>query len=135
MAIIGIEHVNIRTACLPETIHFYRDILGMTVAPPPGRSDLSDGAWVYGSDGSAVLHIGDAALVCPGETQAPATVPSDTGTIHHVALSCDDYGQVRELIEADDIALTANDLPQFNLRQIFIRDPNGVLVELNFHSV
>ena len=73
MAIIGIEHVNIRTACLPETIHFYRDILGMTVAPPPGRSDLSDGAWVYGSDGSAVLHIGDAALVYPGETQAPAT--------------------------------------------------------------
>lgn len=134
MAVDGIEHVNIRTGHVAETIAFFRDLLGMEVRHVPGASDFHLGGWVYGQDGTAVVHIGSSGRVYPGEERAPDAIPPGGGSIHHVALRCNDYDGMRRRLETSGLEATFNDVPAFSLKQIFVRDPNQVLVELNFHQ-
>ncbi len=56
------------------------------------------------------------------------------GAVHHLALECDDYDGMLAGISAAGLARTLNEVPQVRLRQIFLTDPNGVLIELNFRE-
>lgn len=134
MPVKGLEHFNIRTDRVGDTVHFFRDVLGMSVQPVPGRSSIEDSAWVYSDDGVAVVHIGSVHGTYPGEDGSGVDYVGGAGAIHHVALNCTDYDFLRAHLERHQLEITPNDLPQFNLRQIFVRDPNDILIELNFHG-
>ena len=57
-----------------------------------------------------------------------------TGALHHVALKCVGYDEVKARLDAMGAAYQENLVAAINLRQIFTPDPNNVLLELNFFA-
>jgi catechol 2,3-dioxygenase-like lactoylglutathione lyase family enzyme len=113
MAVRKIDHVNIRTPRVADTVRFYVDLLGMKAVPRPGTEDMASSAWLCDATGQAAIHVG-------------------SGRVHHAAFECSDYSAMRARLEAGNQIVGLSEVPQIALRQIFVRDPNGILVELNF---
>ncbi len=110
-----LDHVNIRTDDLDASTAFYRDIIGLEVGPRPSFSFA--GAWLY-HEGRAVVH-----LKCPA-------VSNSDGAIEHVAFFTDTFDEVVEGIRAHRIEHRVQELTGGSMRQCFLKDPNGVLVEI-----
>jgi catechol 2,3-dioxygenase-like lactoylglutathione lyase family enzyme len=136
MKVRTLDHVNIRTERVAETVEFYTTMLGMVVKPPPGGTDTSRGAWIYDDDDRPVLHVGSYEARYPGDgmlknAQAPTV---GTGNIHHVALECLGYDELVARLKAANLQIATSDIPSIQLRQVFVEDPNGVTLELNFRG-
>jgi len=110
-----LDHVKIRTDDLDASTAFYRDIICLEVGPRPSVSFA--GAWLY-HDGQAVVH-----LKCPA-------VSNTDGAIEHVAFVTAAFDEVVEAIQARRIEHRVQELPDGSLRQCFLKDSNGVLVEI-----
>jgi len=119
MAVTGMEHFTILTEQLDRTVDFYRDLLGLE---PGWRPDFSfPGAWLYCRD-RAVLHL-----------VAGRTVPTPpAGVIDHVAFAAVGLEATVARLRADGIAHSLVRLPGNGPWQLFLRDPNGARVELDF---
>jgi catechol 2,3-dioxygenase-like lactoylglutathione lyase family enzyme len=132
MPVLGLNHVNVRTPDFKRTVEFLRDALGMRVSPVPGRDSIEKAAWVYDDSGAPVLHLASADVpYSPNEVLA-AEPPRGSGAIHHVALSCSDFEGTRARLAALDVSFRENNIPSRGVRQIFVRDPTDILLELNF---
>ena len=135
MPVLGLDHVNVRSTDPARTAAFFRDVLGMRVGPPMGRTEMAGpGGWVYDSEDRAVVHIGGADSPYPSDAERPFTPAHGSGAVHHVALACSDFDGTRERLRTQEIAFTENDLSRFGLKQLFVSEPNGILLELNFRS-
>jgi catechol 2,3-dioxygenase-like lactoylglutathione lyase family enzyme len=132
MAVVGLDHVNIRTADPISTLGFFRDVLGMRVGLPPGATNNDFGGWIYDTEDRPVVHVGGLNAPYPSDTGAPVEALRGGGAVHHVALSCSGFEATQARLKDLDVEFRANEFPQFNLRQIFVTEPNGVLLELNF---
>jgi len=134
MAIKSIDHANIRCADLGATIAFYRDVLGMEVAMPPGVTSIEQGAWLLDDSGRAAIHLGQRDTAYPTDDVRPdaAAGRQDTGNLHHVALSCSGFEDLRARVMATGLKVTETFIESIGLRQLFVTEPNGVLLELNF---
>lgn len=138
-----LDHYNIRTFKIDETVRFYVDILGLRDGP--FMAPRSMGAWLYDMTDRPVVHL---IAIDPDDPEPAigrirerleglgAEIDTSTwtggGAVDHVAFECEDYdGQVAKL-EERGIPYRESFVPQINLRQIFINDPNGVTLELNF---
>jgi catechol 2,3-dioxygenase-like lactoylglutathione lyase family enzyme len=131
MATLALDHVNIRTAQLTESIAFYGDVLGLRILPPPTMQDLSKGAYACDDTGTPIVHLvaTDRFIASAGAVRGAA----QPGMIDHFALRCagppDDYAW---RLDAAGIAHERSDVPAIGMHLIFVRDPNGILVELGF---
>jgi len=132
MAVRRLDHVNIRTPHLEATIAFYTRALGMRATPVPGMDDISNAAWIVDDGGAAVVHVGRAGSIYPGEDRVMPPAEPGSAMVHHVAFECDDHAAMIDRLEAAGADYFRNDMIEYGLRQIFARDPNGVLIELNF---
>jgi catechol 2,3-dioxygenase-like lactoylglutathione lyase family enzyme len=122
MAIRGIDHINIGTNRLAETRAFFCDVLGLTEG---WRPDFAfGGAWLYAGDG-AVVHL--------VELTEPKS-PSSDAALDHFAFRIDDYDEVVRRLEAAGVPFRSIEVPNAPIRQIFIRDLNGVNIELNYRE-
>ena len=120
MAIRGIDHINIGTHRLEETRAFFRDVLGLTEG---WRPDFGfGGAWLYAGD-TAVVHL--------VELSEPKR-PSSDAALDHFAFRIDDYDGVVARLDAAGVKYRSIEIPKTEIRQIFIRDLNGVNIELNW---
>lgn len=135
MTILTLDHVNVRTTAMEQSRRFYQDLLGMAVAAAPGTSDLNVGAWVHSSDGRPVIHLNLAPEGADflGETRNWAEL-SGSAQVHHLAFRCSDYDATLARLQDAGLELRFMEVPQIGLRQIFVRDPNDILIELNFIS-
>lgn len=132
MPLNRLDHVSIRTAKLDETERFYTDVLGLSVGPRPDFN--FPGLWLY-QDNLAVVHIiGIDPADSTGLTDyLGAKADSDgTGSIDHVAFAGSDIEAMRARFRATGVAFRERMVPNLNLEQVFIEDPNGVTIELNF---
>src|SRR5688500_4102053 len=102
MAILHIDHVNIRTARIADSVRFYVDILGMEAAPLPGSDDMSRGAWIYTDARKIAIHI-VREDVFPDENGAGRPAPEGSGQVHHVAFECSDYAGTLAHLEAREV--------------------------------
>ncbi len=117
--ITGLDHVNLRTNRLDETIAFFEEVLGLENRPADRPDFGFDGAWLFHGD-QAILHL----------IGVDAEVPAPAGALDHVAFASDDFdGLVAELTERGLDHRTSG-LPGSDVRQIFFREPNGVLIEV-----
>ena len=64
-----LDHFNIRTRNLGDTVRFYEDILGLEKGPRPNFA--FPGAWMY-SEGKAVVHLVDISKTDEGRSRIPA---------------------------------------------------------------
>ena len=134
MTVSALDHVNIRTADPPATIAFFRDVLGMGVQPAPGQPDQSRGAWILDASGKPVIHIGDPAMPYPSDAAFPWKPAQGGGALHHVALACADLPGMMAALTSHGVAFSSFAYPQARLTQLLLTDPNGIILELNFHE-
>jgi catechol 2,3-dioxygenase-like lactoylglutathione lyase family enzyme len=130
MTVLHLDHINIRTACLPESIVFYRDVLGMDVRPPPMTDDMSRGAYVHDASGRAIVHLVATDKVVTGAE--PVRGAAQRGMVDHFALHCAGHADYVARLTARGVEFSLQEVPVLNMTLIFLRDPNGVLIELNF---
>ncbi|WP_315705190.1 MULTISPECIES: VOC family protein [unclassified Bradyrhizobium] len=119
-----LDHFNIRTRNLADTVRFYEDVLGLENGPRPNFG--FPGAWMY-SEGRPVVHLVDIAPT--SEPQKP-----DSGVVHHVAFVSRGFAGMKARLAAKGMPFDARQVPGGELWQIFVRDPNGVTIELNYEA-
>ena len=122
MAIRGVDHINIGTDRLEETVAFFRAALGLELG---WRPDFPfGGAWLYAGD-TAVVHLVDL---------QQAKLPSNDAALDHFALRIDDYDLAIDRLKGAGVRYRTVDIPDTPIRQINLRDPNGVNIELNYRG-
>jgi catechol 2,3-dioxygenase-like lactoylglutathione lyase family enzyme len=132
MTVKSLDHVNIQTRDVAGTARFFTDLLGLEARPPFAGVDPAAITWMWDREGRPVIHI-----TLPGQTfadQADAPIGVSTGPLHHVAFECDGHAAMLERIAAMGLVVRTRDIPQIGLRQIFVIEPNGVLLELNYRG-
>jgi catechol 2,3-dioxygenase-like lactoylglutathione lyase family enzyme len=124
MSVGMLDHFNIRTRQLDDTVRFYEDILGLQNGDRPNFS--FPGAWMY-SEGRPVVHLVDI---------SPTTEPQkpDSGVVHHVAFASRDFNGMKQRLQSKGMVFNTRQVPGGELWQIFVRDPNGVMIELNYEA-
>ena len=122
MSVGVLDHYNVSTRRLGDTVHFYEDILGLVNGPRPPFD--FPGAWLY-SEGHPVLHLND---ISPTDKQQPA----DSGVIDHIAFGSRGFEAMKQHLAQKGVSFRVNVVPNSSRRQIFLTDPNNVLIELNY---
>lgn len=132
MKVNALDHVNIQTLDLKKTVDFYTDVLDLEARDPPPPLDPKLVQWMFDAEGRAIFH-----LTTPGSLtgdDAVTELPRETGPVHHVALNCTGHDAMAERLAALGFEHRLNHVTAIDLKQIFVRDPNGVLLELNYFS-
>jgi catechol 2,3-dioxygenase-like lactoylglutathione lyase family enzyme len=124
MSVGVLDHYNVSTRKLKETVQFYEDVLGFVNGPRPPFN--FPGAWLY-SAGHPVLHLNDI-------SQTDRQQRDDSGVIDHVAFGSRGFAAMKQHLTGKGVAFRVNDVPNSTRKQIFLRDPNNVEIELNFET-
>src|SRR6476620_217950 len=122
MSVGVLDHYNVSTRNLGDTVRFYEDVLGLTNGPRPPFD--FPGAWLC-SDGRPVLPLND--ISPTDQPQRP-----DSGVIDHVAFGSRGFEAMKRHLGQKGVSFRVNVVPNSSRRQIFVTDPNNVLIELNF---
>src|SRR5688500_12570075 len=98
MNVEALDHVNIITDKLEETAEFYGRLLGLVRkdAPPPLTPQTA--TWMFDARDRAIIHINS--LDCQRTYDRAVEPGSLTGGIHHVALKCTGYEEVKGRLDA-----------------------------------
>src|SRR3979490_88034 len=117
-----LAHFNIRPRKLADTVRFYEDILGLEKGARPNFA--FPGAWMY-SEGKPVVHLVDISKT--DEPQKP-----DSGVVHHVAFASSGFAGMKARLKSKGLPFDVREVPGVAVWQIFVTDPNGVMLELNY---
>ena len=122
---IGIlQHVNIKTDDLAATVKFWEEAIGLTDGDRPNFT--FPGAWLYSGD-DAVMHLIDV-------TGSDEVALKETGCIDQVAFAAEGFPAYKDRLVGLGYEFEERIVPGGRLWQLFVRDPNGVLCELNFEA-
>jgi catechol 2,3-dioxygenase-like lactoylglutathione lyase family enzyme len=123
MTVRGLEHFNITTSeeIIASCRAFYVDVLGLEEGPRPPFT--SRGFWLYAGS-IPVVHLS----ISESRT-APASAPLD-----HIAFVCENLDEVLARLEQHAVPHQVDRVPESGDTQLFLRDPAGVGLELNFAS-
>jgi catechol 2,3-dioxygenase-like lactoylglutathione lyase family enzyme len=118
----GLAHINLHApaALIARVRQFYIDIIGLREGPRPNFG--TKGHWLYAGD-TDVLHL---------SVHASGEEPRTTGWIDHIAFSCTDLAQTCQRLDHAGIPYRLDTVDSLNQMQLFVRDPAGIAVELNF---
>jgi catechol 2,3-dioxygenase-like lactoylglutathione lyase family enzyme len=133
MGVQALEHVTIRCAQRQRTRDFYVELMGLTEGDRPDFPFR--GHWLY-LGGAAVIHLVEAAdkgSAWGGEARLPDTA-AGTGAFDHVAFQGDDFEAMRARLQEAGLTFRERVVPGGRLKQLFVPDPEGVLVEINFRN-
>lgn len=134
MPLTKLEHYLVLTDDIDATRDFYVQALGMEVGfrPPLGFP----GHWVYIGD-TPVIHIAEwkTYTVHSKSKGVEVSTPADgTGPVDHIAFAAQDYDGVLARLQQKGVQVRVNNNPGNTIRQLFLFDPNGVKIEINFRK-
>jgi len=124
MPTLGLNHINLSGSreLLDTLKDFYCEVIGLEVGPRPNFPRA--GYWLYaGSD--PVVHLYESAANEARKTDVLTT-------FDHVAFTCEDSDAFETLLHRRGIEYSRAVVPGSDQVQLFLRDPAGVKVELNF---
>jgi catechol 2,3-dioxygenase-like lactoylglutathione lyase family enzyme len=132
MPLTRMEHYLVLSDDMEATKRFYCDALGLLEGPRPAFPFL--GFWLYLGD-IPCIHVAD--WITYGKHSENTGLPMtrrahSTGSLDHIAFTAEDYDGVLARLEKHGIEIGKNDVPGGRLRQLFLTDPNGIKIELNF---
>ena len=117
--VVGLDHVSVLVSDLAKSLHFYQDIIGLSVQ---ARPDLGfDGAWLAVGKNQSI-H-----LLCLPNPDAQRDAPIHVGRDRHLALVVTDTEIIKERLMRQNIPFTVS---QSGRDALFCRDPDGNGVEL-----
>ncbi|HUB86225.1 MAG TPA: VOC family protein [Rhizomicrobium sp.] len=129
MALEALDHFTIQCADMAATRDFYRDVLGLTDG---FRPDLGfPGFWLYAGDRPVVHLLGRANALPENRESKPGR---DTNGLDHIAFRGKDAPATIAKLKERGIAFRESLIPDIGLHQVFVRDPNGIMVEMNFRQ-
>ena len=135
MLINSLDHCSIRTTKLQETRDFFVDILGLEDGERPDFP--FPGAWLY-TDSTAVIHLIGVDPDDPSGLQQYVGCEISTEALQgsvafdHIAFRANDPSVLTERLKQADYEYRERQVPNMNLFQIFVEDPNGITIELNY---
>jgi len=137
MPIVELNHYLIRATNLKASRDFYVNVLGMDEMDRPNYP--VPGYWL-GINGVVQVHmapdnIPNRELYYLGTPKDAVSGKPGTGSIDHVAFVATDYKTVLENLKAWNVAYRPRYLKESQLFQVFIQDPDGITIELNFFNV
>ena len=135
MPLRTLDHCSIRTLKLKESRDFYIDVLGMDEGDRPDFP--FPGHWLY-VDGRTVVHLVGVDPDDPsglmgylgGEIDPEALEGS--GSFDHIAFRATDAPAMLARLKANDVPYRERQVPGMDLYQLFVDDPNGITLELNY---
>lgn len=134
-----LNHFSIRSADLAACERFYVGVLGLTVGPRPDFP--FPGLWIYRGDhadpANAVVHIIGQDKAAPqgldnylGERDEAGLQGS--GAVDHIAFFTEGMAAMVAHLKAQDVPYRHRVVPAIGLQQLFLTDPCGVVIELNY---
>jgi catechol 2,3-dioxygenase-like lactoylglutathione lyase family enzyme len=139
MSNLSLNHFSIRSLEIEKTSEFFSKVLGLTVGPRPEFP--FPGVWLYNGDESdwanAVLHLiaidkndPDGLKKYLGDRD-PSSLRG-SGAVDHIAFFAKGLEEKITLLKSLNIPYRERTVPVLKLHQIFLDDPNGVVIELNY---
>ena len=134
MALDRLDHYSIRTTDLGVTRDFYVDVLGLDEGYRP-HFDFP-GHWLYCGERAVVHLIG----IDPNDEQGLADFLgnrdvdslSGAGALDHIAFRATDLPSLKRRLNTRSIDCRERTIPELDLHLVFIEDPNGITIELNY---
>lgn len=135
MPLTELNHYFVRANDLEETKSFYCDVLGFEVMSRP--TFPFPGYWL-GVNGKIQVHMGpdgidNADMYYLGTPKNAVT--DHAGVVDHIAFLASEPGGFIRRFKERGLDYQPRSLPEFDLYQIFIKDPNGLTIELNFFGM
>jgi catechol 2,3-dioxygenase-like lactoylglutathione lyase family enzyme len=119
MPALSLDHWNVYCKDLEATVRFYERYVGLRNGDRPPFN--FPGAWLYAGD-KAILHL----------VSETGRKDHGGGAIDHVALNCADIRGTIDQLARDSMPFRVRKVPAMPLQQVFVHDPDGVMIELNF---
>ena len=146
MEIKRVDHYSIRTLDLEASRSFYTEVIGLKEGPRPPfdfpgywlysgepPADLSNSARNYG-----LVHLMGFNRDKPGSLDAyvgerkAAGSEGGTGALDHVAFAASGRDAMIERLKRHNVKYHERAVPVLGLHQMFVQDPDGVTIELNY---
>lgn len=130
MPLDRLDHYFVYASDLERSRRFYGDVLGLHQGPRP-QFDFP-GHWFYLED-RPVVHLGNTEFA-GGYVAADGTrtTSGSTGPVDHIAFRGSDIDDFIGRFEKLAVDYQRREVPDFKLSQLFVKDPDGVTIELNF---
>ena len=124
MSILQIDHYNLRadSVLLNALRQFYCEVIGLKIGARPSLNSV--GYWLYAGD-KDVLHLSQ---ISPDEIRQCHV----KGTFDHIAFLCDDLQNTESQLLKKGIPYQRSKVAQTGHIQLFLSDPAGNRIELNF---
>ncbi|MGZ5080982.1 MAG: VOC family protein [Usitatibacter sp.] len=145
MDIKRVDHYSIRTLDLDKSKRFYTEVIGLKAGPRPPFD--FPGYWLYSGEPPADLqnasrnygfvHLMGFDKDKPGSLDAyvgerKANPDGGTGALDHIAFAVTGREAMVERCRRNNVDFIERAVPLLGLHQMFIKDPDGVTIELNF---
>jgi catechol 2,3-dioxygenase-like lactoylglutathione lyase family enzyme len=137
MPLRTLDHCSIRTVKLEKSRKFYIDVLDMVEGDRPDFP--FPGTWLY-VDGHTVIHL---VGVDPNDPRGlveylggdidPETL-NGSGSFDHIAFRATAAPTMIERLTKNNVSYRERHVPNMDLYQLFLEDPNGITIELNYFS-
>jgi catechol 2,3-dioxygenase-like lactoylglutathione lyase family enzyme len=133
MPLSHIEHFLLQTADMEKTRRWYVDVLGMRVGPNP---DFKFPVfWLYLGDRDVVHVTEGGAGVSENRKRyvgQESQATSGSGAVDHIAFRATGLREMIARLESLGVDFKQRQVDDQGLYQLFMFDPNGVKIELNF---
>jgi len=124
--VLGLAHVAIKAADMPATIAFYCRVLGFAQVERPAFN--FPGAWLGIPDSEALIHLYAGARA----QNAAGSYDVGSAAVDHVSLWARGYEAQRVRFSQFKLSYMSQPVPGRDLAQLFVYDPNGVMIELTY---
>ena len=134
MSMQSLDHFLVYASDLEVTKNFYVDTLGLELGVRPPFE--FPGYWLY-LEGRAVVHLAgdDGTDNFEKYLDKPQVLPDGgTGALDHIAFRCGEFDDFRAKLDNLDVPYEHRVVPEFDLQQLFVNDPDGLTIELNFFT-
>lgn len=137
MPIQKLAHYSIRTTDLDKSRRFYIDVMEMREGyRPPFKFP---GAWLYLNEDESDFGVVHIIGIDPNDTSGlleylgeGGELAAGTGTVDHIAFLSTGVDAFHGRLRAAGYTWRDRTVPSLGLHQVFVEDPSGVTIEMNF---
>jgi catechol 2,3-dioxygenase-like lactoylglutathione lyase family enzyme len=125
------EHVLVLADDIERTRDFYCGVVGLRLGDRPPLE--FPGYWLY-ADATPCVHVAQRRPYLAHAQRLGLSVAdgSGPGPVDHIAFRGIDYDATRARLEHQGVPAVLNTVPGGGPRQVFVQDPSGVRIEINF---
>lgn len=135
MPLIDLNHFFVRASDLERSRNFYCEALGFEVMPRP---DFRFPGYWLGVGGKVQIHMGPDAIPAAPVIYLGTTTNSardNSGVVDHIAFQATAPEELGLRLQQLGLSYRTRHFPGIPLFQIFVADPDGLMIELNFPGV